>query len=105
MTVYNVTEAMVRSLLEDAYLKRGLVRCGCSQCIDDILAIALNHLPSHYVSTEHGTAYVKAKYFEPQMQSDMLRELALAVDIVARRPRHAIPEGEAPGSQPGASPV
>ncbi|MCL6517234.1 late competence development ComFB family protein [Alicyclobacillus sp.] len=105
MSVYNVTETMVRSLLEDAYLKRGLVRCGCSRCIDDILAIALNHLPSHYVSTEHGITFIKAKYFEPQLQSDVLRELAIAVDTVARRPRHTIPVEEDPGSPSGTTPA
>ncbi len=89
MALYNVTEALVRTLFEDAYLKKGRLVCDCSQCVDDILAIALNRLPSRYVATDLGNVYVKAQYFEPQLQSDVLRELALAANIVGRNPRHS----------------
>lgn len=88
MTLVNVTESLMRRVLEDAYLKRGRLKCECSQCIDDIMAIALNHSPSRYVSTDEGNVYVKAQYFEPQLQSDVVRELAIAAQRVGENPRH-----------------
>ncbi|GMA50579.1 hypothetical protein GCM10025857_19360 [Alicyclobacillus contaminans] len=89
LVLYNVTEVLVRAMLEDAYIHKGRLACECDQCVGDILAIALNHLPTRYVSTDQGTMYVKAQYFNPQLQSDILRELAAAARIVAERPRHA----------------
>ncbi|MCL6593772.1 MAG: late competence development ComFB family protein [Alicyclobacillus sp.] len=94
MAVFNVTEIMVRGSLEDAYVKPGRLRCSCPQCQDDILALALNRLPSHYVSTPRGSAFAKAKYFSSQLQSDVLRELAVAAAIVGERPRHPLPEAQ-----------
>jgi competence protein ComFB len=91
MALYNVTEALVRTVFEDAYLRKGRLVCDCPQCVDDILAIALNRLPSRYVATDVGNVYVKAQYFDPQLQSDVLRELAVAANIVGQNPRHKKP--------------
>jgi competence protein ComFB len=88
VALYNVTEALVRMMLEDAYVQKGRLACDCEQCIDDIMAIALNRLPSKYVSTDQGTLYAKAQYFDTQLQSDVIRELALASNIVSQKPRH-----------------
>lgn len=88
MSLYNVSEALVRTVLGEAYSQKGRLKCGCNQCMDDIMAIALNHLPSRYVSTDEGNVYVKAQYFNTQLQSDVLRELAMAAQLVADKPRH-----------------
>lgn len=88
MSLHNVTVALVRSMLEDAYFHKRRLKCECSQCVDDIMAIALNQLPSRYVSTDEGDVYVKAQYFDAQLQSDVLREVAIAVQLVGNKPRH-----------------
>lgn len=92
MALYNVTEALVKTIMEDAYLHKQRLACECEQCVDDIQAIALNRLPSRYVSTAEGNIYVKAEYFDPQLQSDVLRELAMAAGVVGAKPRHGQPE-------------
>ncbi len=86
--VYNVTETMVRELFANAFLNNRSLACNCAQCHDDILAMALNHLPTRYVATDKGQAYAKAQYFDPQLQSDVLRELELAAEHVGLHPRH-----------------
>lgn len=89
MSVVNVTELLVETALKDAYLGKGRLACECQRCIEDVMAIALNHLSVRYVSTDEGIAYVKAQYFDQQLQSDVLRELAFAAATVSKSPRHA----------------
>lgn len=96
MGLYNVTEALVNEAFASAYHGTGRLPCECDKCVEDILAIALNRLPTHYVSTDQGYAYVKAQYFNRQMQSDVLRELAFAAQTVRERPQHGTTSGGAP---------
>lgn len=88
MALVNVTEVLVRSALRDAYLGKGRLTCECEQCTEDVMAIALNQLPARYVATDQGVAYVRAQYIDPQLQSDVLRELAFAAQKVSQTPRH-----------------
>lgn len=88
MGLVNVTEVLVQSIFTDEFLRGYTMPCGCSQCKDDILAIALNRLPSRYVSTDRGETYVKAQFFNQQLHSDVVRELTLAAEMVASRPNH-----------------
>lgn len=93
MGLYNVTEALVKEAFSSAYRGPGRLQCACERCMEDILAIALNNLTTHYVSTDQGYAYVKAQFFDQQMQSDVLRELAFAARTVGERPRHGVDKG------------
>lgn len=93
MSVENVTERLAREMLDDHEVK-GILSCHCQQCQDDVLAIALNHLPSRYVSTHQGGVFVKANYLHPQLQSDTLRELIRAAQLVSQNPHHPILESE-----------
>ncbi|GMA63962.1 late competence development ComFB family protein [Alicyclobacillus fastidiosus] len=87
MAVYNVTEYLATDMLASAEVRRFLT-CSCQQCANDVLAMALNHLPTRYVSTEQGSVYVKADYLHPQWQSDVLAELIRAAQRVALQPHH-----------------
>ncbi|WAH37299.1 late competence development ComFB family protein [Alicyclobacillus dauci] len=87
MAVYNVTEQMAKEALHDSVF-RSIMACTCQLCQDDALAIALNRLPVRYVATQQGEAYVKANYMQPQLQSDVLRELTRAAQVVSANPRH-----------------
>ncbi|EPZ53231.1 hypothetical protein N007_00335 [Alicyclobacillus acidoterrestris ATCC 49025] len=93
MTVYNVTERLAKEMIASPEVQ-GVVQCSCAQCLDDILAIALNHLPARYVSTDQGGTYVKADYMHPQWQSDVLAELIRAAEVVGRQPHHGLLTGE-----------
>ncbi|OFW82464.1 MAG: hypothetical protein A2201_06090 [Alicyclobacillus sp. RIFOXYA1_FULL_53_8] len=87
--VFNVTETMVKDLFTQGFLEHRKLVCNCARCQDDILAMALNHLPARYVSSDKGEVFVKAQSFNPQLQSDVLRELELAAEKVGQRPRHS----------------
>ncbi len=88
MAVVNVTQMLVEGIFVEQFLHHCKLECDCAQCRDDIIAMTLNHLPSRYVSTDRGEAYVKAQYFDPQLQSDIIRELTVSAKVVGERPKH-----------------
>lgn len=89
MPVHNVTEQLVRELLKDNFVRNNRLTCSCENCQDDIVALALNALPSRYASSNVGEAYFKTQVLSSQVQSDIVRELTIAVGIVAQHPHHA----------------
>ncbi|MCI1872473.1 MAG: late competence development ComFB family protein [Clostridium sp.] len=62
--------------------------CKCPKCIDDIKAITLNNLPSKYISTEKGLLYVKLNELSDKFNTNIVKEIALAIDIVSKNPSH-----------------
>ena len=88
MSLVNVTETLVRMVLDKDFIEREL-SCACEKCVADVMALTLNQLPARYVSTDQGLAYVKAQYFNPQIQSDIFKELAIAANLVGTKPHHA----------------
>lgn len=88
LSVFNAMEPIVSRLFEDHYVKTGILDCACERCQMDIILLALNHVRPHYTSGQAGEAYIKALYQEPQLQSDVLRELTKAVQVIASSPRH-----------------
>ncbi|RED51725.1 late competence development ComFB family protein [Cohnella lupini] len=88
LSILNVMEPIVSNLFEDNYLKTNGLKCDCEKCQIDIVLLTLNHVPPHYTSSQAGEAYIKALYQEPQLQSDILRELTKAVQVIQERPNH-----------------
>lgn len=62
--------------------------CKCSKCIDDIKAIALNNLPAKYISTEKGMVYTKLNELSDQFNTNVIKEIVLAINIVSKNPEH-----------------
>jgi competence protein ComFB len=89
MAVVNVTQMLVKHIFAEQFVQHCDLMCDCPQCRDDIMAMTLNHLPTRYVSTNRGEAYVKAQYFDPQLQSDIIRELTVSAKVVGQRPNHS----------------
>jgi len=87
MPIVNMTEVLARQILKDPELQK-LLPCHCDQCLDDVLAMALNHLPPRYATTDEGQLYVQVEYLRPQLRSDILRELTQAALRVSSHPHH-----------------
>lgn len=64
--------------------------CKCPKCIDDIKAIALNNLPPKYISTERGLLYTKLNELSNKFNANVVKEIALAINIVSKNPSHKI---------------
>lgn len=53
----------------------------------DVLAIALNRLPPRYIVTERGHLFTRVDELRQQFKTDLLVELAKAIDQVRKNPR------------------
>lgn len=88
MTLYNFIEVEAKYNMKNV-LDKYPNACKCDQCINDILAIALNNLPPKYISRPMGEVSSKLiSQLEGQFAADILRELTKAAEIVTRNPKH-----------------
>ncbi len=62
--------------------------CKCVKCNMDVVALALNHLPSKYVATQKGHIYTKLQEMETQFNADVTREVYKAVEFIHGHKRH-----------------
>ncbi|XJZ25784.1 late competence development ComFB family protein [Bacillota bacterium Lsc_1132] len=62
--------------------------CQCNKCKNDIIALSLNHLPSHYVTTEDG----RKRVFEHLNTNDnrkwINKRIIAAIHTVGKYPKH-----------------
>lgn len=84
---HNYMETLVEEQLEQL-LSSDSSNCKCKQCITDIMVMALNRLPPKYASTHKGNVYIKLSTMDPQLETDVVRELTIAMERVAKHPRH-----------------
>ena len=82
----NVMESLVES--EYSRVAENLGCCTCDLCRADIIAFALNQLPSKYVATQQGEVYSKTFILRNQHFTDIMAALAKAAKVVAEKPRH-----------------
>lgn len=69
--------------------KDSLNCCQCERCRNDIIAFALNKLPTKYVVTPEGALYSKVDtVVHIQMHTDILSALTQGAEMVKRHPRH-----------------
>lgn len=64
--------------------------CKCEKCRLDIIAIALNSLPSKYVVTDKGELFTKVREMEQQFEVDVEAEIIKAAVFVSKNPRHDV---------------
>lgn len=62
--------------------------CKCPKCMDDIKAIVLNNLPPKYISSEKGLLYTKINQLSEEFNTNIVKEIALAINIVSKNPLH-----------------
>lgn len=62
--------------------------CQCEQCMADIKALALNHLPPKYVVMRQGDVIPKLTFYEGKYGSDIIAQLLNACRIVKEHPHH-----------------
>lgn len=86
LEVKNYMEDCVANQIE-AVLK-SLNACNCENCVHDIMAIALNSLPTKYVVTSKGQLYTKISLLQGQYDVDIISAITRASVIVSRNPRH-----------------
>ena len=64
--------------------------CLCERCHMDVMAMALNNLPSKYIVTDKGELFTKISILEQQFEVDVVSAVMKAAMTVAENPRHCL---------------
>lgn len=86
MALVNIMEDIVRNKLSEMLKNENC--CKCDRCIEDMTALALNKLPSKYVSTHNGELFSKVDSMVRQNSVDLNIAVAEAISCVSKRPSH-----------------
>ena len=82
----NIAEILAREKL--ALVMERMKVCKCRTCMNDVLALALNSLPTKYVTTDAGKQYFQRDVYKKQYETDILAALTKACVRVKAAPRH-----------------
>ncbi len=82
----NIAEVLTREKL--ALVMERMKVCTCRTCVNDVLALALNSLPTKYVTTDAGKQYFQLDIYKKQYETDILAALTKACVRVKAAPRH-----------------
>jgi competence protein ComFB len=83
----NYMETVVEELLA-LCLKKGEPLCDCARCRLDVVAHALNHLPSKYVVTPEGEKYAQMESLNLQSKTEVMARVLDSIQVVSKNPRH-----------------
>lgn len=86
MALVNVMESIVEEKLSTQLKDENC--CKCDRCLEDMKAMALNQLPSKYVSTHNGELFSKLNSLMRQNSIDINVAVSYAIKIVSERPSH-----------------
>lgn len=89
MEVHNLMEDIVKNCLKELINHNDRAPEIDEKSQSDILAITLNKLPSKYVATSQGEMLAKTQ-LRSQVETDVYRELSLAMDIVLKSSRNSV---------------
>lgn len=82
----NIAEILAR---EKVGLVMGKMKvCTCETCVNDVLALTLNSLPTKYVSADEGRDSLKRDVYKKQYETEILAALTKACVRVKASPRH-----------------
>ncbi|NMB12440.1 MAG: late competence development ComFB family protein [Firmicutes bacterium] len=62
--------------------------CTCSQCQNDVIALAASKLPARYCTSSQGRILIGVELQAKQLQLDILQAILLAIKTVNHSPRH-----------------
>ncbi len=82
----NIAEILAREKL--SLVMERMKVCTCKTCTNDVLALALNSLPTKYVTTDAGKQHFQLDVYKKQYETDILAALTKACVRVKASPRH-----------------
>lgn len=82
----NANEEIVQQRIE--VLLKQYDCCKCDNCINDMMAIALNNLKPAYVNTQKGVLFKRITNLKQQNSADIDIEVLKAINMVSSSPNH-----------------
>lgn len=89
--IKNYIELAVEEMVDDVlknYAKSNPGTCICTRCRLDIMAIALNNLPTRYVVTDEGGIYTKVAIEQVAGRAQVVAAILNSIKLVQKSPRH-----------------
>ncbi|WP_233522649.1 late competence development ComFB family protein [Peribacillus glennii] len=62
--------------------------CKCAKCRRDIIALSLNKLPSHYVTTDEGRNRIYEQLNTPENRQWINKRIISAIHVIGKYPQH-----------------
>jgi competence protein ComFB len=87
-SLVNLSEMLTKELLPSIMERMDV--CTCPVCTGNVLALALNTLPTKYVTTDEGKQYTQLEVYKRQNELDVIAALTRACVRVKSSPRHEI---------------
>jgi competence protein ComFB len=87
-SLINLSEVLTKELLPSVMERMDV--CTCPVCTGNVLALALNALPTKYVTTDEGKQYTQLEVYKRQNELDVIAALTRACLRVKDSPRHEI---------------
>jgi competence protein ComFB len=84
----NLSEMLTKEMLPSVMERMDV--CTCPVCTGNVLALALNTLPTKYVTTDAGKQYTQLEVYKRQYELDVMAALTRACLRVKNSPRHEI---------------
>jgi competence protein ComFB len=85
----NVMEEVVSTLVNVLMMSPDYQTfCNCQKCRNDIIAISLNTLPSHYVTTDDGRKMVFEQLNTQENRAWINKRIISAIHLVGKYPKH-----------------
>ena len=88
LVLVNKMENAVKEAVEELFAQGQNPGCSCQRCKLDVVALALNSLPSKYVVTSMGNAVTNVALNSSQWQANLTMAVCNAIEIVRSKPRH-----------------
>lgn len=89
--IKNYIELAVVELTDDVikdFVKNNPDTCTCQRCKLDIMALALNNLPTRYVVSDEGGIYTKVAMDQVGGRAQVVAAIINGIQIVKKNPRH-----------------
>lgn len=89
--IINYPELAVKEMIDEVlenYAQEKSDVCKCDRCKNDVMALALNNLPSKYVVTDEGRIYTKVIFDQVGGKAQVISALVYAIQKVQKFPRH-----------------
>lgn len=88
--VINYVELCVKKFLDNVLVTDPNYSnvCRCEQCMDDIMAKALNNIKPFYITSKTGEVYAEYSSLELQNNAEIIKEVVQAIEFVSSHKRH-----------------
>ncbi|MCL6478347.1 MAG: late competence development ComFB family protein [Peptococcaceae bacterium] len=89
--VKNYVEVAVEQLFDELlknYTGKNPGTCTCEKCRDDMMALALNRIPPHYVATDKGSIITQVGFDLIGGKAQIASAILTAIKTVGANPRH-----------------